>query len=86
MSIAWSVLVGVEVSRIFLESQHSQITVFEAKCVCVWSVDWNQSGPRTDPYVKFLLVLCVCVLMMGCIGSRIYVLGVYEMTSFEGYA
>ena len=29
--------------------------------MCVWPVDWNWSGSRTNLYVKFLHVLCVCV-------------------------
>ena len=47
--------------RIFLESQRSQN--FEVKCV-FWPVAWNSSGPRTNPYVKFFYLSCVCVLMM----------------------
>ena len=35
------------------------MTVSEVECV-FWAVDWDWSGPRTNPYVKFLLVLCVC--------------------------
>jgi len=45
--------------QIFLENQHSQIAVFEVKCVFK-PVDWNWSGPRTNSYVKLILVLCVC--------------------------
>ena len=51
-----SVLVGLSwggrCRRIFLESQ---IAVFEVKV---------SLGPMTNPYVKFSLVLCVCVLKM----------------------
>ena len=56
------VLVGLTgVCQIFLESQHSQIAVFEAVCFDLYRLEWN--GPRTNPYVKFSLV-SVCVLTM----------------------
>ena len=39
----------------------AKITVLEVKYV-FWPVDWNRSGPRTNPYVKFLWI-CVYVDM-----------------------
>ena len=42
----------------FLKTSITKITIFEVKCV-FWLVDWNWSGPRTNPYVKFLRDLCV---------------------------
>ena len=27
-----------------------------------WPVDWNLSGPRTNPYIKYFLDLCVCMM------------------------
>ena len=32
----------------FLKASAAKTTVFEVKCV-VWSVDWNLSGPETNP-------------------------------------
>ena len=56
-----SLLVGlsVKVCQIFFIAITSKITVFEVRCV-FWPVDWNWSGPRTNPYTNFLLDLCVC--------------------------
>ena len=42
-----------------LKASIAKMTVFEVKCM-FWPADWNWSGPRTNPYVKFLFVLCVC--------------------------
>ena len=55
----WAQFWLVWVCRIFLESQHRQKYHFWGQ-MCVWPVDWNWSGPKTNPYVKFLLVLCLC--------------------------
>ena len=35
-----------------------------------WPVAWNRSGPRTNPYVKFLLNCLACVLTMCQTGGR----------------
>ena len=43
----------------FFKGSTAKITVFEVKSVFLL-VDWNWSSPRTNPYVKFVLDLCVC--------------------------
>ena len=53
-----SVLVGLS-GGVSNKASTAKITAFEVKCV-FWLVDWNWSGPRTNPYIKFLLDLCVC--------------------------
>ena len=46
----------METSQFFLET--AKITVLRSSVF--WPVDWNRSGPKTDPYIKFLLA-CVCI-------------------------
>ena len=47
----------------FMKANNAKTAVLGVKCV-FWLVDWNWSGPRTNPYVNESLVLCVCLLMM----------------------
>ena len=45
----------------FFKASTAKITVREVKFV-FWLVDWNLSGPRTNPHAKFLLDLCVLMM------------------------